>query len=325
VEDVAVMRRPALVVAVVAAAACGDRADQPPPAAGAPPPAELMVAESVVVTLPLRLPAQLYVEHDAVVYARATGVVESVYVDIGDPVQRGVLMVRLESTEQEIALAEAEANLANAARTLRRLEELAGSNLVSQSDSEQAALEHVRATLSLRQARRDFAFTRVVAPFSGVVTQRSVRPGRLVAAGDTLLRVSALRPLLAAVQVPEPGGARVAVGDSASVVALQGGEAPAVVVRAAPTINAAAGTREVVVRVSGDVDWPPGAGVEVLLGAETRPAVAIPRAALTEQGYVLVWENARAVLRRVVLGPALDGERITVLEGLSAGERLVRP
>jgi RND family efflux transporter MFP subunit len=319
-----VIRRRALVVFVVAAG-CGDRADEPAPVAGAPPPAELLVAESVAVTLPLRLRSQLYVEHDAIVYARATGVVESVYVDLGRAVKRGALMVRLESTDQEIALAEAEANLANATQALRRLEELAGSNLVSRADSEQVALEHVRATLRVRQARREFEFTRVVAPFSGVITQRSVRPGRLVVAGDTLLRVSALRPLLAAVQVPEPGSAGVAVGDSATVVTPQGGIAPAVVARAAPTINAAAGTREVVVQLSGGVTWPPGTGVEVLLGAETRPTVAIPRAAVTPQGYVLVWENARAVLRRVVLGPALDGDRVVVLEGLVAGERLVRP
>ena len=55
-------------------AACGGAKEAPRQAtetAGTTPdPASLVVADTVTVELPLSLPAQLYVEHDAALYAR---------------------------------------------------------------------------------------------------------------------------------------------------------------------------------------------------------------------------------------------------------------
>ncbi len=68
----------------------------------------LVMADTVTVELPLALPAQLYVEHDAAIYARSPGIVEKVLVDLGSQVGAGQLLARLESADQSIALAQAD-------------------------------------------------------------------------------------------------------------------------------------------------------------------------------------------------------------------------
>ena len=173
---------------------CGGSARSDSPDA-ARPPAPLVAIESTTVNLPLSLPAQLYVEHDALVYARSTGIVESVFVDLGVPVEQGQLLAQLEHTDQEIALAQFDHAYQAAVRDVERARELMKVRAITTADSEQAELTYQRAELAQRQARRNYELTRIAAPFGGVVTARTVRPGRLVTLGDSLFRVSALGPL----------------------------------------------------------------------------------------------------------------------------------
>lgn len=303
---------------------CGERA-QPAPPAVAGSAVNLVAVESLTVTLPMTLRGQLYVEHDAVMHARATGLVESIYVDVGGAVRAGDTLVLLESADQEIALDEAEANFANAKRSLERLEALADGKLVSPADSERAALVYRLADVAWRRARRAFEFTRVLAPFDGMVTQRQVRPGRLVQQGDTLLRVSAMGPLLVAVQVPEQAAQGLSPGAAAQVVTLEGTRVAARVARASPAIDPASGTREVVLQLEGRTGLRPGAGVEVRLGGQSRRVLAVPAAAVSDGDHVLVWEDGRSVARRVTVGASLAGGMVEIVQGLAPGERVVRP
>ena len=99
--------RSALPLALLVAACGGDGGRQVGTAAAtlaATPAGAVATAESVSVDRPLTLPSQLYVEHDATVLARSSGVVESILADIGTRVAAGQPLARLESTDQEIAL-----------------------------------------------------------------------------------------------------------------------------------------------------------------------------------------------------------------------------
>jgi hypothetical protein len=100
--------------------------------------------------------------------------------------------------------------------------------------------------------------------------------------------------------------------------------AGAVVASAAPVIDAASGTREVVLRVAETSRLIPGASVTVRLGAQRRHVVAIPRDAVAPDGFVLVVEGAGSALRPVTLGADIGDGRVEVLNGLSLGERIAR-
>jgi RND family efflux transporter MFP subunit len=323
----------AFITAAVAAAgaACGgpakDAAREPidtgEAARPAPEPSSLVTADTVTVELPLSLPAQLYVEHDAAIYARSPGIVESILVDLGSKVGAGQLLALLESADQAIALAQATDRHGNAGLQAERQRALRSAGLVSQADSERVELELREAVLALKKAQRDFDLTRIVAPFGGVVTGRSARIGRLVDPGDSLFHLTALSPVLAAVRIPEAAAFGVKLGAEADVLGPRGERSRARVVRASPVIDPASGTREVVLQLTSGDRLPPGSSVTLHIGSETRRVIAVPREAIGE-GYALVWDADRTSLRPVTVGGDLPGERVEVVSGLAPGEKVVR-
>jgi membrane fusion protein (multidrug efflux system) len=333
VEDVVmndtIARRVLLLAAAGALVSCGgDSAPTPAKAAesGAvsPPASSVATADTTTVDFPLTLPSQLYVEHDAAVLARSSGMVQAIMADIGANVAAGQELARLEGVDQEIALAQAKEKLARAKQTLDRQRALTTAGVVTQADSEQVEFEYREAELTLRKAQRDFDLTRIVAPFAGVVTARPARVQRMVNPGDSLFRVTALSPMLAAVRVPETAASGLKVGAEAQVLGSGGANAHARVIRASPVLDAASGTRELVLEVVAGSRLRPGSAVTVQLGAERRQVVTIPKAAVAREGYALVLEDNRTSLRAVTLGREVGADRVEVVSGIVPGEKVVR-
>jgi len=128
------MTRPWLAIlgtmSILGIAGCRDR----PAEATATAPAaamDLLTADTATLAVPLSVPAQLYVEHDAVVAARTGGTVQQVVADLGARVGTGQLLARLESVDQEIALAQAEVANANAEQNAARVRALTASGAAS--------------------------------------------------------------------------------------------------------------------------------------------------------------------------------------------------
>ena len=323
---------PTLVAAAgcaIGAACTGEVRSATPQQAGAPmrgAAAAEFTVDTATVRLPLELPAQLYVEHDAVVVARSAGTIDGLYAELGDRVSAGQLLARLESADQAIALAGAEAayeNMTLAAARTRLLKKGGGATV---ADSEQVEFQLRQADVQRRKAQRDVELTRVSAPFAGIVTARLARPRRFVEVGDTLFRVTESSPLFARLRVPESGARQLRVGDSATVSAGTGFDYRARIIHAAPFIDAGSGTREVVLEVL----RPGGAllagsSVTVRLGREPRRVVTAPREAIAPDGYAVVVDGGRTTLRPVTVGRDVGGGRVEVLSGLASGERLARP
>jgi membrane fusion protein, multidrug efflux system len=291
----------------------------------ATPAASITTADTATVQVPLILSAQLYVEHDATIYARSPGIVESILVDLGSQVTAGQLLARLESIDQRIALAQAQEKFEITQQIAKRQRALKAEGFVTQADSEQVEFEHREAVLALRKAQRDNDLTRIIAPFAGVVTGRMTRLHRLVSSGDSLFRLTALKPVLAAIHVPETSATMITIGAQADIVGPDGTKATARVIRASPVLDPGSGTREMILQLTGSGSrLTPGSNVTVRLGSERRHVVAIPRTAVAQDGYALVWADDKTTLRAVTLGSELDGERVEVVSGLAPGEKVLR-
>jgi RND family efflux transporter MFP subunit len=149
---------------------------------------------------------------DAVIYARTSGYLRKRYVDIGDRVNAGQLLAEIESPEVDQLLRQAradlnqsektlelqKANLFLANATLARYQAADAENAVAKeavdqsvaaSRTAQAAVAAAEAnvasfTANVRRLEDLTSFERVIAPFSGVVIQRSVDVGALITAGS---------------------------------------------------------------------------------------------------------------------------------------------
>ena len=217
----------------------------------------------------------LYSELDADLYSRlmveeTAGVgipVKAIHVELGDRVAEGRLLATLEAADARLEVQAAEPEAEIAASNLRRVEELASSGAVSQTEREDALLRSRTADAALAKARLNLSRTEVRAPFTGVISRRYVRVGDIVDDETPLFRVTAMAPLRARLLVPESGVAEFARGAPVRLVAADGSEGIAEVILVSPTTDPGSGTREVIVELARVGDFRPGASATAELAA----------------------------------------------------------
>ena len=126
--------------------------------------------------------------NQSTVSAQTRGQVEQILFDVDDYVERGALIAVLKDTEQRARLDQATAELEEAGARLQearqehsRIKGIYEKQLVSQSamDKAGAALKaaiarNQAAEAGLEQAREQYEYTRIRAPYSGIVTQRYI-------------------------------------------------------------------------------------------------------------------------------------------------------
>lgn len=153
----------------------------------------------------LRLPANLQALNSAPIYARTTGYVQRWLVDLGDTVRRGQVLAILDApdVEQQLAAARADlqtarANQQLAQTTATRWSAMLAKDAVSKQEADEKQGDLAAKSALTNAARANVArlqaltgFTRLVAPFDGVVTSRATQIGALVVAG-TLEREAGL-------------------------------------------------------------------------------------------------------------------------------------
>jgi RND family efflux transporter MFP subunit len=293
------------------------------------PATDFVLAESTTVRAPLLLPSQLYVEQDAIVSARSSGVLQTLAVDLGSVVQAGQVLGRVEDASQRLALMRAVVTLDNMQTAAVRMRELRKVNGVSAIELDQAEFQLRIAEVAKKEAELAVERVQVIAPFEGVVTARYARPGTLLSLNDTLLRVTARGPHLARVRVPESASFALRSGGNVTAISAAGDRFPATIVRISPVIDAASGTREIVVELRGNRmskgSMITGSSITIELAQAMRRALTVPRSAVSTAGYVLVarGEGTRTTVRPVVSG-ASDADRVEILAGLQANERVRR-
>ena len=142
----------------------------------------------------LTLPGTIQALHEGAIYARVPGYVKRWHADIGSVVHAGDVMVEIDAPELEQSVQQAQAQLAQtraalglARADLERWKQLAGDSAVTgqELDQKRAAYDAAVANTSAAEANvrrlvQERQYTRVTAPFTGVVTARNVDIGSLI-------------------------------------------------------------------------------------------------------------------------------------------------
>jgi RND family efflux transporter MFP subunit len=299
--------------------------------------------------LPLTLPGTLQGINEATVYARSNGYIVRWIRDIGSSVKKGELLAEIAAPEIDQELSQAVAAQQQAASseslaksTAERWHSLREKDAVTQQDLDERQSTYLQAQANLASAQANTSrlrnlqgFNKVVAPFDGVVTSRTIDVGDLVDAGNggvgkALFTIAQIDPLRLYVYVPQVYAQQVKVGDLVTVrlPEHEGEEYKGSIARTARAIDTGTRTMQVEIRVPNPKD-------ALIAGAYVQVSLPIKQdgAALLVPTNVLLFRPdgprvatvdaaGRVRLSAVKLGTDF-GSTVAVLSGLKPDDRVV--
>lgn len=167
----------------------------------------------------IELPGDLVGFYEAALHAKVTGYLESINVDKGDWVKAGQVLATIQVPELRSDLRQAEANLQITQITYERLHRVQQTDprLVSQEDVDIAFAKFQQAKATVQTLQTMVDYTRITAPFDGVITGRFADPGALIRAGGGDIGVNETSGLVSPGAMEGAGGHR---GGGGPVVTL---------------------------------------------------------------------------------------------------------
>jgi RND family efflux transporter MFP subunit len=297
----------------------------------------------------LVLPGSLLAYEESPIYARTSGYLVQWYKDIGSRVKKGDLLAKIDTPEvdQELnqtraARQQTVAQMELAKISAERWENLRKSDSVSAQEADQQTSGYKQSQANLAAADANVrrleqleGFKDVYAPFSGVLTKRTVDPGALInagagAAGRELFDIARVDPLRVYTSVPQAYAPFIKVGDKASITLQEfpGQKFLALVTRTAESIDP--NTRTLLTEVDvpnkdgrllpgsfGEVHFAVGSNVNKV----TVPVNAMLFRAQGAQVAVVGPDN-KVQLRQINIGRDY-GTTLEILGGLSTSDQVV--
>jgi len=173
---------------------------------------------------PLTLMAETRSYYSVTLYARVSGYMDQLHVDIGDVVKKDQILAHVESPEQEQAYNSARADAFNKRRIANRTQVLRRRKLISPQQEEQAVSDAEVSEANLRTQSVVRGYQNITAPFDGVISNRFVDPGWLLqnasgsqSASQPLFTISQNDPLRIFVYVDQRDAPYVHVGDPVDI------------------------------------------------------------------------------------------------------------
>ena len=162
----------------------------------------------------IELPGDLVGFYETALHAKVTGYLKSINVDKGDFVKEGQVLAEIEVPELGSNLTQAEASLAIARVSYERLRKVQQSDprLVAQEDVDVAAAKYQEAHAAVGTLSTMMAYTKIIAPFDGVITGRFADPGALIRAGGGDIGVDETSGLVSPGATEGAGGHRLGGG-----------------------------------------------------------------------------------------------------------------
>ena len=166
----------------------------------------------------IRVTGRLELRDEQRLAFRVPGIVERVAVRAGDRVKKAQVLARLDTTEVDAAVEQADASANKALRDLERGRRLRAENVITQQQLDDLETAYEVARAGLRSARFNQRHAVIRAPADGVVLRRLVEANETVAGGQPVLAVGNVGGgFVLAASLPDREALRVGVGDHARV------------------------------------------------------------------------------------------------------------
>jgi membrane fusion protein (multidrug efflux system) len=267
------------------------------------------------------------------VNSEVAGKVKSIHFESGQNIQKGQLLIELDTSTDEAELKGLEAAYHLEQAKFARSQQLITRHFISKSDFDlnKATLDEAKAMVIAKKAAIDKK--RIVAPFTGQLGIRKVDVGQYLAAGDSIVPLQQLQPIYADFTLPEQHLADLGVNQAVTIAvqAQPGRIFNGRITAINPGIDKS--TRTVTLRATLDNKerlLRPGMFVDVnVILDKILSVLTIPDTAITYNPYgnsVFVIDSGKqgytAQLKQIVTGETRSG-RVEVIKGLNENEQVV--
>lgn len=262
----------------------------------------------------------------SVLEAKVSGKLEQLLVVPGQQVKAGELLAVIDAREVQARYDQAVALKQQADADLKRLTSLLEQRVLSPAEYDNAQARARVTIASVTEAETMLSYTKVTAPFAGVITRKHADVGDLATPGKPLLEMEDSNTLRLEADVPEAVVGKLTLGDKLPVrISALENELQGVVCEIAPAADP--NSRTFLVKL----DLPKTAGLRAgqfgrvsMPVGETR-ALRVPVSAVLQRGQmemVFVINDGKAQLRLVKTGKRI-GDEVELVSGVSAGEKIV--
>lgn len=262
----------------------------------------------------------------SVIEAKVSGRIEQMLVVPGQNVTAGESLVRLDAREVQAQLDRALAVREQAKSDFKRAADLYQQKILSQSEYDNAQSKFRMADAAATEAETLLGYTKINAPFAGVITRKFADVGDLAAPGKPLLGMEDARDLRLEADVPEAVIGKLALGDKLPVhISSLETDFEGVISEIAPAADPNSRTFLVKLDLPNSPGLRAGQFGRVAMPVGETSALRVPASAVVRRGQmemVFVAVDGHAQLRLVKTGKRI-GDEVEIVSGVSAGEKVV--
>mgnify|MGYP006402790189 CR=1 FL=1 len=260
--------------------------------------------------------------------SKQSDVVDRVLINDGDHVQKGDILVQLNSDEEAAKVKELEANLAESVAQLNRFQDLLKKKATSKSQLDEQEAQTKAIAAQLLSAKTRFNDMTVKAPFDGVLGFREVSVGAYIKSGDVITSLDDLDTVKVDFSVPERFYTTIKIGQriDAKNTAYQGQIFTGKITSVDPRIDSV--TRSVNVRAeipNANYKLRPGMLLNITVERRVDNVLQVPESAIIpieDKHFVFVIDDDKAQRKQVEVGRRKPGV-VEITAGLVDGEPVV--
>jgi len=262
----------------------------------------------------------------SVIEAKVSGKVDQMLVVPGQQVKAGELLATIDAREVQARVDQAVAIRQQTEADLKRFASLLEQKILAQAEFDNAQAKARVAQAAMVEAETMLSYTKVAAPFAGVITRKHADVGDLAVPGKPLLDMEDSRALRLEADVPEAVVGNLKLGDklpvriSALEVELQG-----VISEIAPAADPNSRTFLVQLDLPNTPGLRAGQFGRVAMPVGETSALRVPASAVVQRGQmeiVFVVSGNQAQLRLVKTGKRI-GDEVELVSGVEAGEKII--